>query len=201
MKTAVILPLTFIVGLACVVMTTAASGNDDFKTCSEPVDRDPDKGIAGCDALIENKKNDVPTIAFAYMHRGKWRSDKKEWTEAYKDLDQAIKLQRSLALYLTKAEVQSAQGDDVAAIATYGEALARLPRGTQYPQVHSGRGDALLRAGQKERAIADFKRFYEIYPNDLRAWKKLKALGVDAGPAPPPPPVTGQGYEDWGEDD
>ncbi len=198
MKTASILLAALIASVACVEISRPVWADDWLKPCSEPPDRDIEKAIAACTDMIGNKKNDQKTVAFAHMHRGKWLAGKKDWTGAYKDLDQAIILLRSLAFYLTKAEVQMAQGDHAAAIATYDEALSKLPRDTNYPQIHSGRGDAFLSAGQKERAIADFKRAFKINPGDTATWEKLKALGVEVGPSPPSD--SGQGSDYWDED-
>jgi tetratricopeptide (TPR) repeat protein len=113
-----------------------------------------------------------PKDAAAYNNRGNAYKNKDDLDRAVADYDKAIKLNPKLAL----------------AYYNRGLAYEQKAQGFQLPDSYSGATDRLGRftegfllrrlQGDKEQAVADFRKALEIDPSHQPARKSLKNLGV-----------------------
>ncbi len=147
-----------------------------------------------------------PNVAEAYYNRGLAYARKGEVDHAIVDYDKAIALNpKDAAAYNNRGNAYKNKDDLDRAVADYDKAIKLNPKlalayynrglayeqkaqGFQLPDSYSGATDRLGRftegfllrrlQGDKEQAVADFRKALEINPSDQDAKDNLKALGV-----------------------
>jgi tetratricopeptide (TPR) repeat protein len=136
---------------------------------------DPDRNIAGCTRIIEDKTEDRRTRSIAHTGRGlAWRH-KGEPERAIEDFTAAIWLLPNDALaYNNRAHIYRELGQNDLALADYDEAIRINPmpridgdaRGRRHINVYHNRGGIWVKKNELDRAIADFDEAIRRDPTD-----------------------------------
>lgn len=89
-----------------------------------------------------------------------------------------VDLPALLGSYLLKAQIQTEQGDEAAAIESYTDALKESPLASD---IMTARGELYLKTGDRAAAQADFETALNYAPTYQPALEGLDKLGVDSG--------------------
>src|SRR5262245_33795759 len=132
---------------------------------------DPDRNIAACTRVLEDRHESKRVRGIAYVGRGLAYSDKGDLNHAIADFTEAIRLNPKDALaysnrgltYVNKGEYDRAIADYTAAIR-----INPLPRsdlsGVPHVNIYHNRGIAWHRKGDLDRAIADYDQAIRLDP-------------------------------------
>lgn len=131
--------------------TLYAAGRTALHDCAAA---DPDRRIAACTRLLQDRRARATDRAAAYYHRGNGHLQKEEYARAIRDFSQAIRLDpKSPRSYNSRAIGYREKGDPDRAIADFNRAI-RLNR--KYTLAYNNRAIAYGDKGNFERAIADY---------------------------------------------
>ncbi len=132
------------------------------------LDGSADEAVARLRDQVQNRKTPLEAasrygLALALMRQNKF-------AEAEKELALAAKAGESAMLLNLRAELKARAGDSRQALSLYQSALSRHPQ--HLPLVY-GYGDALIRAGQAQKAADFISRQSRQRPDDARLWRLL----------------------------
>ena len=191
---------------ACVAL--ASTPDQRVKACSAVIDTRSETGrrLAGayCNrghGLTEKRELDAalsdldeavrldPTYACAFNNRGRVYSFKRDYDRAIADYDKAIRLDPSLALaygigrgvvrIALDRSIEIREGAvEVALVETGFAAVATLQYDPADVFSWNNRGQARMRLGDKQGAIADFRKALELKPDLQTAQDQLRKLGA-----------------------
>lgn len=98
-----------------------------------------------------------------------------------------------LHAYRVAGELIAAQPEDIARYQSRVEVATRLPDPALLREAYNDLGDALLRQGSREKAIAVYRRVLELEDTDVRARAALRAMAPETTREPAP-----EGFIDLG---
>src|SRR5436190_777486 len=154
------------IGLACLVVSAAASGAiaDTLADCSQW--RNSDVRLRACSDIIAAPSYGPDEKALAYRNRGNARADAGASAQAVADFNEAIRLRPNDASgYAGRARTQLALRNVAAAIDDYDAALRLAPTTTATASLYVGRGHARFVKGDLAAAVADFTEAIRLNPN------------------------------------
>jgi tetratricopeptide (TPR) repeat protein len=161
----------------CVMMAAApASGasRSDHDNCNAD---DPDRNIAGCTRVLEDKSESAKVRSIAYVGRGLAWDSKGDLDKAMADFTEAIRLDPNNGLaYNDRAILWREKHDIDRAIADFTEAIriAPFPRsdlpGSGHVNTYTNRGLAYQAKGDFDRALSDFDQATIFDPKDVEAY-------------------------------
>jgi lipoprotein NlpI len=141
-----------------------------------------DATIAGCTAVIEDKRTKPKGRAGAYYNRGNAYAQKGEHDKAIADFDEAIKLNpKNASAYNNRGSSHSESGDADAAIADF-DAAIKINR--RYASAYINRANAYAAKGERERAIKDYDAALKLNRRNVNAYIARGALQLAAGAMP-----------------
>jgi tetratricopeptide (TPR) repeat protein len=142
-----------------------AEGQRDWDDCRAD---DLDRSIAACTRILQGRDESSTSRAEAYNNRGKAWNQKGDNDRAIADLDEAIRLDPTEALYYSNRGIAwRAKGDPDRAIADYTESIKLDPN---YALAYNNRGIAWRLKGDYERAIADYSEAIRLEPKSAWAY-------------------------------
>ena len=164
--------LAGLVVLPLVVIGAALLAGRGLPSASNPAPRPPASSPRSAEAATRLGPLDAaiqanPQSADAYANRGTAYYELKMTAEAVRDLEQALKLNPAhFGAYFMLGAVHFYQtGDMERAIESFSQAIALQPGNAN---VYSGRGEAYMRKGDAQKAIADFSMHIKLV-GDIQA--------------------------------
>lgn len=156
------IPIALVMAFANV---NAQSREENWKVCTN---KDPDRSITACSALIQSGQESVKNAAIAFDNRGMAYARKHDFDHALRDYDQSLQLNPdSAAAHYNRGIVYEFKHD-------YGRAFPDLDRAVQ---LDPGDADALYCRGlafehreDYERAIQDFNQALRVNPKYAKAF-------------------------------
>ncbi len=128
--------------------------------------RDLDRLISGCTAVIRSGQYSGRRLAIAYNNRGGAYNELGEYRRAIDDLNQALRLDPGDAVaYNNRGVAYGNLGDPARAIEDYGQALRSDPGNAA---VYNNRAWALYLLGRNTEALGDVDRSLSLNPGDVR---------------------------------
>jgi tetratricopeptide (TPR) repeat protein len=161
------------IGLACLVVSAAASGAiaDTLADCSQG--RNSDVRLRACSDIIAAPAYGPNEKALAYRNRGNARADAGASAQAVADFNEAIRLRPNDASgYAGRARAQLALRNVAAAIDDYDAALRLAPTTPATASLYVGRGHARFVKGDLAAAIADFTEAIRLNPNSTSTFNR-----------------------------
>jgi tetratricopeptide (TPR) repeat protein len=158
------------IGLACLVVSAAASGAvaDTLADCSQG--RNADVRLRACSDVIAAPAYGPDEKALAYRNRGNARADAGASAQAVADFNEAIRLRPNDASgHAGRARAQLALRNVAAAIDDYDAALRLTPASAS---LYVGRGHARFVKGDLAAAVADFTEAIRLNPNSPSAFNR-----------------------------
>ena len=150
--------------VAAMIVAVMAAACDDPRADCAKVQRDPDRAIRACTAIISAGRDTKHNVALALYNRGIAHNNKGNYDIAISDFTQSLSLNRSYTkAYYNRALAHYSKGDNEAAITDYTEALRLNPKDRL---AHSRRGAANLNKGDYPAAVADTTEAIRIDPRD-----------------------------------
>lgn len=130
---------------------------------------DPDRSIAGCTQILQDKSELAHNRAIAYYDRGLAYADKGDLDQAIADYSKAIQLNpKFAAAYHNRGRAYRAKGDLDQAIADFTEAIRLNPKDTA---AYLNRGNVYVDdKGNFDRAITDYDEVIRLNPKDAIAY-------------------------------
>jgi predicted Zn-dependent protease len=132
------------------------------------MDGTADEAVGRLQDQVKNRKTPLEAasrygLALAYVRQNRF-------SEAEKETALALKAGESPMLLNLRAELKTRTGDHSQALNLYQSALASYP---QHKPLIYGFGNALIRAGQPQRAIDYATKQVMLWPDDAHLWKVL----------------------------
>ncbi len=125
-------------------------------------ERDPDRSIRGCTAVIRSGEFSGRNLANAYGNRGYAYAALGEHRRAIEDYDQVLRLDPGLAIaYNSRGIAYNNLGEYARAIENYDQALLLDPRSAE---AYYNRGNAYANLGDAARAIEDYDQALRLDP-------------------------------------
>ncbi len=153
-----------------------AQRQQDWRACQGFDRATPEDGIAACDRIIRSGDETKIGLAAAYNNRGNRNFDRKEYDQALRDYNEALRLNpRNSKAYTNRGTVWERTKDYDRAIADHTRAI-ELDENNQ--DAWYNRGVIYRITGKRDLAIADFRYALKLNPNDNDAIKNLEHLGV-----------------------
>ncbi|WP_258594933.1 tetratricopeptide repeat protein [Mesorhizobium sp. AR07] len=126
-------------------------------------DVEPDKRIAACTPIAEDKGEFYHNRMIAYFKRGIAWDDKRDYDRAIADYDQAVSLDpNEPEAYYNRGTTWFNKGDSDRAIIDFDQAINLNP---QYTKSYLNRGTAWFKKGDDKHAIADFDKTISLDPS------------------------------------
>lgn len=126
-------------------------------------DRDPDRRISGCTAVIRSGDYSGKDLAAAYTNRGNAYDDLGEYNRAIDDYTEALRIEPGYAsAYNNRGVSYDNLGDYTRAIENYDQALRYDPG---HVNAYYNRGNAYDDLGEYRRAILDYSKALRLDPN------------------------------------
>jgi tetratricopeptide (TPR) repeat protein len=157
---------------ALMLLATPASGASQ-KAHDDCNAGDPDRNIAGCTRVLEDRRESKQVRGIAYVGRAIAWYQKGHLDRAIADLTQAVRLNPKDALaYNNLGSAWREKGDLDQAITnfTHGIHVNPLPRndinGRPFINIYLNRAGAWKEKGDLDRAIADYDQANRLEPND-----------------------------------
>jgi tetratricopeptide (TPR) repeat protein len=145
------------------------------QACYEAAEaHDVTRGLAHCDAAINDADPMSPNLAANYVNRGILMSAARRYRAALEDFGRALQLNPGQPeAYANRGNVNLLRGHAKAAVADYSRAIAgHCPK---LSIVYYGRARAYEALGHIPEAIADLKAALALNPNFTEARKGLEA--------------------------
>ena len=146
----------------CLVSAAAA---DDSALC---VRGSGDDAIAACTRAINSGRFDRRNLAMIYSNRGLQWERKQDYDKAFKDHNEALRLDPTYAAgFMHRGNTYARRGDFERALADHSEAIRLTPKDGD---AFYNRGYTYSRKGDHERAIVDFSAGLEVDAKNSRLW-------------------------------
>jgi tetratricopeptide (TPR) repeat protein len=157
-----------VVGLLIVTAATclvSAAAADDSALC---VRGSGDEAIAACTRAINSGRFDKRNLAMIYSNRGLQWERKQDYDKAFKDHNEALRLDPTYAAgFMHRGNTYARRGDFERALADHSEAIRLAPKDGD---AFYNRGYTYSRKGDHERAVVDFSAGLEVDAKNSRLW-------------------------------
>lgn len=172
--------IAFMLALVTIGAGTGASANDRtlcFTIGPGNWEERVDESLAACTRFIAKAKG--KRRGEGYASRGHKLTKKKQYAEALKDFEQALKLDpKNVEIYDYRADVYLAMGDLDTAIANYDQSIRIDPT---YAAAHYSRGVAYERKGDIERAKENYRAaLVPLRERKLKLQERIQEWAQDA---------------------
>jgi tetratricopeptide (TPR) repeat protein len=153
----------FLMGAAASCLVSAAAA-DDSALC---VRGSGDEAIAACTRAINSGRFDRHNLAMIYSNRALQWERKPDHDKAFKDHNEALRLDPTYAAgFMHRGNTYARRGDFERALADHSEAIRLTPKDAD---AFYNRGYTYSRKGDHERAIVDYSAGLELDANS-RLW-------------------------------
>jgi hypothetical protein len=139
-------------GLVVLLMATlpALAAGKDYSGCINDGNIDPDRRIAACTQIIEDKSEVHDVLVIAYFYRAQAFREKGDDDRVIADMNQVIELDSTyVPAYTNRGTAWQSKGDYERAIADYGQAIALTPADAR---AYVNRAMVLAKNGEHDRA-------------------------------------------------
>jgi len=153
---------SLVVGLPVAAWTQTRDEN--WSRCS---DMNPDLSIGACTALIQSGKETTDNLVLAFSNRGASYARNRDYDRAFRDFDQAIRLNpNSERAIVSRGVIYGLKGDNDHSLQDYDHAIRLNPKSAIALD-----NRCLLRAamGRGQEALADCDASLRINPTDTLA--------------------------------
>ena len=130
---------------------------------------------------IQKLRQSSKSTADVYLSLANTLLERKEYDEAIKNYDQAIKLDHNLPkAYYYRGLAYDQKGDAAMAEASYKEAIERRP---DFPEPYKALGLLYFRKRDYDRAIDNLKRVVDLEPQNAEAYSNLAKAYLESNDA------------------
>jgi tetratricopeptide (TPR) repeat protein len=154
----------FCVSFFALASVALADAKKDWDDCASD---QPDRSLAGCNAIIARGKDTKVDLAIAYYNRGNDYQAKGEHDKAIADYTESIKLDPQASAYNNRGFSYSRTGKLDLAIADYDQTLKLKP---DHEFAYYNRGWAYSEKGDHVRALMDYNRAVARTPEDAATY-------------------------------